>query len=71
MAISLAIAGVCGFFATLAVSPLVTYIQKNGNTLLGIPMYAQQLLSVIACVATLITILYVSISLIRLPKVSR
>ena len=71
LAISLAIAGVCGFFATLAVSPLVTYIQKNGNTLLGIPMYAQQLLSVIACVATLITILYVSISLIRLPKVSR
>ena len=70
LAISLAIAGVCGFFSTLAVSPLVTHIQNNGNTFLGMPLYAQQVLSVIAFTATLVTALYVSIFLIKIKKIS-
>jgi hypothetical protein len=37
--------GFAGFLATLAVSPLVSYIQENGNSLFGMSLYAQQLLS--------------------------
>ena len=70
LAISLAIAGVFGFFSTLAVSPLVTYIQTNDNTIFGIHAYAQQVLSVIAFIMTVLTILYVSIFLVKLKKLS-
>ncbi len=70
LAISLAIAGVFGFLATLAVSPLVTYIQNNGNTIFGIHVYAQQVLSVVALIMTVLTILYVSIFLVKLKKLS-
>ena len=68
LAISLAIAGVFGFFTTLAVSPLVTAIQNNGNVFFGMSLYAQQVLSAIAFIATVITILYVSIFLIKVKK---
>ena len=70
LAISLAIAGVFGFFATLAVSPLVTYIQTNDNTIFGIHAYVQQVLSVIAFIMTVLTILYVSVFLVKLKKLS-
>lgn len=71
LAISLAISGVCGFLATLAASPLVSYIQANGDTFLGIQVYAQQVLSALACLMTLITMLYVSVSLVGKNKISR
>lgn len=45
LALSNAIAGVAGFLATLAVTPLVGYIQQNGNRIFGINLYAQQFLS--------------------------
>lgn len=59
LAICQAASGVAGFLATLAVSPLVSHIQTNGNTVFGIPMYAQQFLSLISLVLTVITIIYV------------
>ena len=59
LAICQAASGVAGFLATLAVSPLVSHIQANGNTVFGIPMYAQQFLSLISLVLTVITIIYV------------
>lgn len=65
LAISLAIAGIFGFLSTLAVSPLVTYIQNRGNRILGMQVYAQQVLSLIAFAATLVTMLYISVFLIR------
>ncbi|MBR2296681.1 MAG: MFS transporter [Clostridia bacterium] len=68
LAISLAISGVCGFLATLAVSPLVSYIQNNNDTLFGIQIYAQQVLSIIAFLMTMLTMLYVSISLAKIKK---
>ncbi len=70
LAISLAIAGVFGFFSTLAVSPLVSHIQEGGNMLFGVPVYAQQVLSAIAFLATILTMLYVSFSLIKLKKLN-
>lgn len=59
LAISQAIAGTVGFLTSLAVSPLVTLIQKNGNRVLGIPMYAQQLLSVVSLLVVVGAILYI------------
>lgn len=68
LAVSLAISGVCGFLATLTVSPLVSYIQSNNDTIFGLQIYAQQLLSAIACLLTIVTMTYVSIAL---PKVNK
>lgn len=59
LAICQAGAGVAGFLTTLAVSPLVTAIQRNGNLLLGFPVYAQQVLSAAALFFTAVTILFV------------
>ncbi len=71
LAVSLAVAGVCGFLATLVVSPLVSYIQGNSNMLFGIHIYAQQVLSLIACVMTIVALLYVSISLTKVKRIDR
>ena len=59
LAIRQTIYGLCGFFATLIVTPLVNYIQASGNKLLGIPVYAQQVLAFISLVLTVILIFYV------------
>ena len=52
------IVGICGFLTTLAMSPLVTYIQANGNTFLGIPVYAQQVLSAFGFIVNIGIVLY-------------
>lgn len=55
MALRSSISGVCGFLASLVGSAILTYIQNNGNSLFGIPVYGQQVLSLISfliiCVA--------------------
>lgn len=53
-------AGLSGFLTTLAISPLVAAIQENGNTFLGIPVYAQQVVSAIAFILTIVVVVYVS-----------
>ena len=63
LALSHTIAGLCGFFVTLAISPLVTYIQKNGNMVFGIPMYAQQLLSFFGVIMMVLVLLYIKLVL--------
>lgn len=71
LAVSLAISGVCGFLTTLAVSPIVSAVQKNGNMVLGVNIYAQQILSAIAALMTIITMLYVTLSMVRGKKEPR
>ena len=44
LGIQYAISGVLSFFATLAASVLVDYVEQNGNMLLGITVYPQQIL---------------------------
>ena len=65
LAICQAASGVVGFLATLIVSPLVTHIQNNSNSFLGIDIYAQQVLSVISLTCTVIAIIYVRTVLIK------
>ena len=58
LAVSQALAGVTGFLTTIAVSPLISYIQNNGNKLFGLPIYAQQLVTIIALIFMILAILY-------------
>jgi hypothetical protein len=44
LGIQSAISGMCGFFLTLAASAFVERVEQNGNSLFGVPVYAQQVL---------------------------
>ena len=57
LAICQAVSGVIGFVTTLAVSPLISLIQQNGNHFLGLPVYAQQITAGISFVFILLTML--------------
>ena len=52
--------GLSGFLITIAMTPLVNYIQKSGNMIFGLNIYAQQVLSAISFVMLLLLILYVN-----------
>lgn len=58
LAITQAIAGLTGFLTTLCASTLVAYIQNNGNTLFGLPLYAQQFVTIIALIFTILAVVY-------------
>ena len=60
--------GFAGFLTTLALSPLVDYIQRNGNKLFGINMYAQQLLSLISLIGTIIILIYLVAVISKIPN---
>ncbi len=59
LALSQSLSGVVGFGVTLLVSRLVSQIQANGNRFLGLPVYAQQVTSVIAFVFSGLAVVYV------------
>ena len=61
MALCRAASGLIGFFATLLISPLVAYIQGNGNKFLGLNVYAQQVVSVISAIILIVLILYLNL----------
>ena len=61
LALKSTLAGFAGFFTTLIVSPLVSYIQKNGNSFLGFNIYAQQVVSAIAVILLTILIVYLNL----------
>ena len=62
------VSGFAGFFATLAVSPLVDYIQKNGNKIFGINLHAQQLLAMASVVFVCLILLYLVTVIAKLQK---
>ena len=57
-ALNSAVLGLIGFLTTLAVSPLVDYIQTNGNMFLGFNIFAQQLLAIISAFIIVILVIY-------------
>ncbi len=61
LAISQAASGLMGFLTTLAISPLISHIQNNHNRFLGFNLYAQQVVSVIALIITMITLFYIRV----------
>ena len=58
MAIKNSIAGVIGFAASLVGAKILSAVQHNGNVLFGIPLYGQQLLSLLSCIMVLICIVF-------------
>ena len=73
LAFTQATAGLTGFLTTFCVSPLVSYIQRNNNSLLGFPIYAQQFVTIIALIFTVLAIVYIRFVFIKkatksLPK---
>lgn len=58
MAIQNCISGVLGFVASLAGSVILSYIQNNNNTLFGIHVYGQQVLSAISFLIILGAVVY-------------
>lgn len=61
LAMKSAIAGTAGFLTTTLTSPLITAIQQNGNRFLGLPLYAQQVVSVFACFLCIVLVLYIKL----------
>ncbi len=70
LAICQAASGAAGFVATLAVSPLITSIQTNGNILFGVNLYAQQVVSGIAFVIVMVAVIYIRLFVARTKRCS-
>jgi len=68
LALKSTLAGVAGFVTTLAVSPLVSHIQNNGNNIFGINIYAQQGVSLIAAVLLLLLYVYLNLVVLRMKN---
>lgn len=58
-AIKNSIGGVIGFFAALLGSRILDAVQTNGNTVLGLPVYGQQILSALSLLLAIIALVYV------------
>ena len=68
LALKSTFAGFAGFFTTLIVSPLVSYIQENGNSFLGLNVYAQQVVSAIAVVLLSVLLVYLNLVVGKIEK---
>ena len=68
LALNGTLSGFAGFFTTLLVSPLVSYIQGNGNVLFGISVYAQQIVCVIWGILLMAVMLYLHVVIKRIKK---
>lgn len=60
LALKSTICGLVGFLTTTLVSLLVDKIQANGNTFLGISVYAQQVVSLIGVLVMIVAIVYIN-----------
>jgi len=65
VALSQSLCGLAGFAATAVCSVAVSAVQRGGNVVLGLPLYAQQLMSVVAALLALVAAGYVQMAMIR------
>lgn len=65
LAITQAISGFTGFITTLLISPVVSFIQNNGNKVFGLSIYAQQFVSIIALVVSISAVFYIRFIFIK------
>lgn len=68
LAVTQSLSGLAGFVATLGAGVLVTLIQNKGNVIFGLPLYAQQVLSIISGVAMIGIILFLQFKIINKDK---
>ena len=68
LALQRTVYGLGGFFAALAISPLIAVIQSGGNRFFGLSVYAQQVTSAIATVLTLAVAAFLYFGIMRRTK---
>ena len=74
LAVKQTIYGICGFLTTLAMTPAFNYIQnfqRSNGKIFGITIYAQQFLSIVACIATVLLIFYLDRQVLKKIKPRR
>lgn len=59
MAVKNCIGGLAGFFVSLIAAKLLDFVQTNGNSIFGIQIYGQQLLSAISLILSIVSIIYI------------
>ena len=65
LALKNTVAGLAGFCSTLLASRLVEHIQKSGNEILGVNVYAQQVVSFIGAILVAAVIAYLYFAIIK------
>ena len=68
LALSHTVLGAFGFLTSLVAAIPLKYIQENGNTLFGLPIYAQQVLALFSCLMTAILVIYLRLVVCRIKK---
>ncbi len=71
LAIQQTCAGLAGFLITLAISPMITYIQGKGNVIFGLNLYAQQVLSLLSFVIVVVALIYTNTVIKKLKKAKK
>ena len=69
LAVNQAVYGIVGFLASTAATPFLEAIQNAGNRFLGMEIYAQQVLSALACVCTLLVMIYLERVVLKMERV--
>ena len=65
MALQNCVSGVIGFLCSLVAGKILDAVQAAGNTVLGIPMFGQQLLSLISVFLCVVCILYMRLTIMK------
>lgn len=68
LGVKYAIGGLAAFAASLVGGVILAQIQNNGNTLFGVPLYAQQVLSALAFLLCLVLVWYLNAVIRKLPR---
>ena len=68
LALNGTLSGFAGFFTSLIMGRLIAYIQANGNMFLGMNVYAQQVVSILASILTIVTLVYMNLALKKVEK---
>ena len=65
LALNQSVCGLAGFLSTAVCSLVVSAVQGGGNMLLGLPVYAQQVMSAVAALLALAAAVYVHVALVK------
>lgn len=68
LGVTTSIGGICGFVASLVGGKILGEIQNNGNSLLGIEVYGQQILSFISFVGIICIVLYMKLIISKIER---
>lgn len=70
LALNQTISGIAGFLITIVLTPILSFVQNEGNKAFGISVYAQQIFSFISFALVVALIAYLVFVVRKLPRVS-